>query len=235
MWMNLSWSVGSVVAPLAVAGLKGGFLWTLGGATIAMAVVGAGTMPAAVTPVRETTRYSVQALTVVAATLLFLYSGTESALGGWLSTYAKRMPGTGELWAVLPSIFWSGILLGRVAAPSILSRVSTARLLIVGMSGAVAGTALLVASEGMVAIAGATAIVGLSMAPIFPLVVAQYADRTGGGAASGLLFAASGLGGSAIPPMVGVVAGASGSLRMGLAMLLIGLAAMIGLEWRLRG
>jgi len=235
MWVNLSWSIGAVVAPLAVAELGGAFLWTVCGATLAMAATGTGTLPETVPVERDKPRYGVQTLTLIAATLLFLYSGTENALGGWLSTYAKRMPGTGGLWAVLPSIFWSGLLLGRVASPVLLSRFSTPRLLMFGMSGSLAGTALLVAGQGPIAIACATVIAGLCMSPIFPLVVAQYADRTGGGAASGLLFAASGLGGSAIPPLVGVIGGASGSLRTGLAVLLVSLAGMVGLEWRLKG
>jgi fucose permease len=48
-----------------------------------------------------------------------------------------------------------------------------------------------------------------------------------------LLFAASGLGGAAIPPLVGVLANASGSLRFGLAALLVWLLAMIVLERKL--
>jgi fucose permease len=95
------------------------------------------------------------------------------------------------------------------------------------------GAALLVAGQGPVAITLATAVAGLSMSSIFPLVVSQYADRAGAGAQSGLLFAASGLGGAAIPPMVGIIADASGSLRTGISMLLATLAAMFVLELRL--
>jgi fucose permease len=223
-----------VVAPLAVAGLGSAFLWTLAAGTVGMAAVVASGPRDRAAVRRETSGIGIEVLTVVAAALLLLYSGTESALGGWLSTYARRMPETGGLWAVLPSIFWSGILLGRVAAPSMLASLSAPRLVMLGMIGALLGTTALVIGHGPVAIAGATLVAGLSMAPIFPLVVAQYADRAGGGAASGLLFAASGLGGSVIPPLVGVVAGASGSLRVGLAALVVAIAGMVGLEWRLR-
>jgi fucose permease len=233
MWMNLSWSIGSVVAPLAIAALGGAFLWTLAAATVGMAAVVATGRRDRVTIVRPESTAGIQTLTIVAAGLLFLYSGTESALGGWLSTYARRIPDAGGLWAVLPSIYWSGVLLGRVAAPSVLTFIPTRRLLLLSMSGALLGTGLLVAGQGPLAVAAATALAGLGMAPIFPLVVAQYADRTGGGAASGLLFAASGLGGAAIPPLVGVLANASGSLRFGLSALLVWLLAMIVLERKL--
>jgi fucose permease len=233
MWMNMSWSVGSVLAPLAIGVLAKGFLWTLAAAAIGMVFVVAQGPRESVAILRTTPVYRIETLTLIAATLLFLYSGTESALGGWLSTYARRIPGTGGLWAVLPSIYWSGVLLGRAAAPSILKSIRASRLVGLAMAGALAGTALLVAGQGPIAVAGATAMAGLCMAPIFPLVVAQYADRTGGGAASGILFAASGLGGSAIPPLVGVLAGMAGSLRVGLASLLGWLAAMMLLERKL--
>jgi fucose permease len=233
MWMNLSWSIGSVVAPLAIAALGGAFLWTLAAATVGMAAVVATGRRDRVTIVRPESPAGIQTLTIVAAGLLFLYSGTESALGGWLSTYARRIPDAGGLWAVLPSIYWSGVLLGRVAAPSVLTFIPTRRLLLLSMSVALLGTGLLVAGQGPLAVAAATALAGLGMAPIFPLVVAQYADRTGGGAASGLLFAASGLGGAAIPPLVGVLANASGSLRFGLSALLVWLLAMMVLERKL--
>jgi fucose permease len=233
MWMNLSWSVGSVVAPLAIQALGAGFLWTLGGAALLMApVLAMGAPPPA--PVQRTAPPSgIRSLTVIAAALLFLYSGSESALGGWLSTYARRMPGAEGLWAVLPSIFWSGILFGRTAAPAVLTRITTRRLVVTSMMGAFAAVLLLVLGKGAAPILGAAALAGVSMAPIFPLVVAQYADRTGGGAASGLVFAASGLGGAAIPPLVGIVGDASGSLRTGVAVLLAWIAGMIALEQRL--
>ncbi len=233
MWINLCWSIGAVVAPLAIKQLGSAFLWTLTAATIAMAAIGTGATAAPAAVNRDAAPRAIATLTIVAATLMFLYSGTENALGGWLSTYAKRMPETGDLWAVLPSIFWSGLLLGRVAAPSVLRRVSATRLLMLGMSGALVGAALLVAGQGPVTITLATAVAGLSMSAIFPLVVSQYADRAGAGAQSGLLFAASGLGGAAIPSMVGIIADASGSLRTGISILLATLAAMFVLELRL--
>jgi fucose permease len=233
VWMNMSWSIGSVVSPLAIAALGGAFLWTLAAATIVMAaIVGAGPRDQ-VTIMRATSSSGVQIVTVITAALLFLYSGTESALGGWLSTYTRRLPAAGELWAIMPTIFWSGVLMGRVAAPSVIPRIPAGRLVKLCMFSAIAGTAIIVAGQGPSPVIFATALAGLSMAPIFPLVVAQYADRTGGGSASGLLFVASGLGGAVIPPLVGIMAGATGSLRTGLGALLIGMAGMIGLEWRL--
>jgi fucose permease len=233
MWMNMSWSVGSVAAPLAIIGLRGAFLWSLAAAALVTAAIVVRGPSEAVPSVRTVSASSVSALTVIAAALLFLYSGTESALGGWLSTYARRIPHTGELWTILPSIFWSGILFGRVASPALLQRLSTARLLALSMAGAFVATAALLAANDRVTLAVATTVAGLSMAAVFPLVVSQYADRTGGGASSGLLFVAASLGGSVIPPFVGILAGATGTLRAGFMSLLVWLAVVMMLERRL--
>jgi fucose permease len=65
-------------------------------------------------------------------------------------------------------------------------------------------------------------------------VVASYADRTGGGSVSGLVFCAAGLGGAIIPPLVGYVSTASGSLRIGLATVLVLIATMLLVQLRLR-
>jgi fucose permease len=86
MWMNMSWSIGSVAAPLAIIGLRSAFLLSLAATALVMAA-GVVTGPSeAAAAVRTVSGFGVETLTVIAAALLFLYSGTESALGGWLST-----------------------------------------------------------------------------------------------------------------------------------------------------
>jgi fucose permease len=101
------------------------------------------------------------------------------------------------------------------------------------MAGAFVGTAALLAANDRITLAVATTVAGLSMAAIFPLVVSQYADRTGGGASSGLLFVAASLGGSVIPPLVGILAGTTGTLRAGFVSLLVWLAVVMLPERRL--
>jgi fucose permease len=71
---------------------------------------------------------------------------------------------------------------------------------------------------------------GFGMAPIFPVVVAAYADRAGA-SASGLVFSAAGLGGASVPWLVGFVSTASGSLRMGLVTVSALIVAMFGILW----
>jgi fucose permease len=136
---------------------------------------------------------------------------------------------------VLPSVFWGSILLGRLVAPAILHRVKPEMLAPCGLGCAFGGASVLLAGNGPVALLAGSAITGFGLAPIFPVVVAAYADRTGGGSLSGLIFCAASLGGAVIPPLVGLVSTASGSLRVGLATVLALIATMLCLQLRLRG
>jgi fucose permease len=229
LWLNLCWSVGAVTAPALVAGLRSAFLPSLAIGLLAMAVlVGlrtAGALPPARIPKSPAGKLPHPAF----ALLLFLYVGSESSIAGWVSSYATRSAGTQELWAVLPSVFWGAILVGRLVAPGVLRRVDAESLAPWSLAAALAGAALLIAGGGPGAMLAGSALSGLGFAPIFPLVVAVYADRTGGGSLSGLVFCAAGLGGAAIPPLVGLLSNATGSLRMALAAVLALIVAMIGL------
>lgn len=228
MWLNLFWSVGAVGAAALVATLRGGFLPALSGAflviAVAVAFAGAGQRPA-----RETATVKSRSVPhLIYALMLFLYVGAEQAIAGWVSLYATRSAASQSLWAVLPSVFWGSILLGRIVAPYLLSRVRASALAPWSLGFALGGTLLLVAGGGPMALLAGSSIIGLGFAPIFPLVVAAYADRAGA-SASGLVFSAAGLGGATVPWLVGFVSTASGSLRMGLVTSIALVAAMLWL------
>jgi len=235
LWLNLYWSVGAVTAPLLVAALKSAFLPLLSAAFLFAAMFvnlsGAGHRPARVARGAHAGNLSHLAF----ALMLFLYVGAESAIAGWVSSYATRMPSAQRMWAVLPSVFWGSILVGRFIAPAILRRIKSGALVPWSLGCAFGGAWVLLAGNGPAMLLAGSAVTGLGFAPIFPVVVASYADRTGGGSLSGLVFCAAGLGGAAIPPLVGFVSTASGSLRVGLATVLVLIATMLAVQLRLGG
>jgi fucose permease len=165
--------------------------------------------------------------------MLFLYVGCEVSISGWVSSYAARGVGTGHLWAVLPSVFWFAILFGRMAAPAVLRRIAPGVLAPAGLACGFAGATLLVAGTGPQAMLAASALSGLGFAPVFPVVVAQYTDRSAG-AVSGLVFASASLGGAAIPALTGWFSTMSGSLRAGLACVIAFLAVLIWMQIKIR-
>jgi MFS transporter, FHS family, glucose/mannose:H+ symporter len=228
LWLNVFWSMGAVAAPLLVAWLSGAFLPTIAAACGVMALwvaIGGAGRPSMPMPLSR----DAAPPHWLFALMLFLYVGAESAIAGWVSSFATRSPGAERLWAVLPSVFWGAILTGRLIAPNILHRIRPAVLAQWSLAVSLGGAVLLLTWTGPLGMVVGTAISGLGFAPMFPLVVAAYADRTGGRAISGLVFCAAGLGGAAIPPLVGFVSTASGSLRLGLATVLALILAMIRL------
>jgi FHS family glucose/mannose:H+ symporter-like MFS transporter len=228
MWLNLVWSIGAVGAPTLVALLKSWFLPSLCAAFVLMAIAVALAGPGE-RPVKDGA--SVKARRVphlLFASMLFLYVGAEQAIAGWVSSYAHRSAGSESLWAVLPSVFWGSMLVGRLIAPNLPRRVRAGSLALWGLGIALGGALLLVAGGGPLALLAGSSIAGVGFSPIFPLVVAGYADRAGA-SASGLVFSAAGLGGATVPWLVGTVSTAAGSLRMGLVSVIGLVLAMLWL------
>ncbi|HEV2275187.1 MAG TPA: hypothetical protein VGR96_13535 [Acidobacteriaceae bacterium] len=149
--------------------------------------------------------------------LAFLYVGIESATGNWMSSYALRV----STWDLSRSnlataCFWTALLLGRMAAPLILLAIAEERLYLLSACGAVMGGFVLVAAHsGWLVLLGAV-LSGLSLAPIFSLIVALFMARAGQPRSSGWVFAVAASGGAFLPWLTGIVSSAAGSLRIGM-------------------
>jgi MFS transporter, FHS family, glucose/mannose:H+ symporter len=170
--------------------------------------------------------------------LLFLfYVGVEVAIGGWVASYEKRMPGMSTVALMLaPSIYYGFLLLGRGVAPVILRHVSQVVISASGLSlAAVGGTIIALSNTPHFLYLGA-ALAGFGLAPQYPIFVTWLAaifkdDSSWIGA---LFFGAAGIGGGAIPWVVGIVSSNTGSLRAGLYIPLLVTFLMIFFTFRAR-
>ena len=233
MLVNFAWSTGAVAGPWLLAAFPAAFLW---GLSVAMACASAGHLgtPSRIAATGAGGKRVMSKATALAAIFVFLYVGVESSLDGWLSSYASRNPGTRQLWAALPSVFWTGILFGRFLAALSLVRLVPASLLGGCLVAALGGTCLLLGASRPGAILAATALTGLALAPIFPLTVSSYSESTRAEKSAGLIFSAGGLGGACIPALVGSVSQGTGGLRFAMAIPPILLAIML-LMWKTSG
>jgi MFS transporter, FHS family, glucose/mannose:H+ symporter len=232
MLVNCAWSIGAVGGPVFLASFPRAFLWSLS-AALACACVGYFGAPTRA-PGVVSERTVMSKATVLTAVFLFLYVGAESSLDGWLSSYASRNPSARGLWAALPSVFWTGILTGRLLATFALERFVPGGLLSACLVVAFGGVCLLLVAPYGWLILVAAALTGFAMAPIFPLAVAKYAESTKGERAAGLIFSAGGLGGASIPALVGYVSEFSGSLRLAMAVAPLLIVTML-LLWTISG
>lgn len=233
--LNFFWSLGSVLCPLLIARLPGNFSLAL--VCVPVAVCGAlfavatriTTFPGAAPSTdpgasRPEPRWSLIAIFAAAA---FLYVGTESTLGSWMSAYASRAVAWNFLRSNLAAAcFWGALLIGRGLASALLLALSEMKLYLISIVLLFAGILLLVqAHTPSMLIAGACC-AGLTLAPIYPLTISLFLARAPETRNAGWVFAIAGFGGAVLPWMTGIVSTHTGSLRAGF---LITLAADLGM------
>jgi fucose permease len=166
--------------------------------------------------------------------LVFVYVGTETATGGWVASYARRLDTSAQpFWALASSLFWAGLLMGRAAAPAVLRRVSEGTLVLFSLIVAVTGLVIILASRALIAVSAGAGLAGLGLAAVFPTTFAIFTHHFGARASqlAWLIFVLASLGGAVIPWMVGFVSSYFGELRIGLAVPLLGGVIMIALQF----
>jgi fucose permease len=234
VWLNWSWCVGAVAAP-ALTAWRGIETWWIGAvglsACAVLLAIDPLPRPAAL---RRSDRRPISQAAIMSGAFLFIYVATEQAVSGWVASLALRNRETAQFWAAAPSIFWAGVLAGRAVTPALLRKRLPPSLIFAGLALAAAGSFTLILAHTPALELAAGAVCGVGLAPIYPLVVAQYAIvRESPHGPSGMVFAAGGLGGAVGPLATGYVSQTSGSLRTGLALALPAIVAMAWLQRRL--
>lgn len=232
-WLHASWGVGITIGPIIMTlGLTNLDSWrfgyrVVGGFQLALAACfvltlamwsrnGAPTGGSAETekkltdyktPVGETLRQPRVWLSVV---LFFLYVGAESSLGTWTYTLLTESRGVDlTLAGFFAGSYWFTFTIGRIAAGLVARRVGVNKLVLGGLVGALLGASLLVWNPFELANVLAVAVIGLSIAPIFPAMMSGTRTRVGDHYAAntiGMQMAATGFGTAVIPSLMGVLA-----------------------------
>lgn len=99
--------------------------------------------------------------------------------------------------------------IGRIAAGIVAKRAGVNTLVLGGLGGALLGAGLLIWNPSEIANVVAVALIGLSIAPIFPAMMSGTRTRVGDRFAAntiGMQMAATGLGTAVIPSTMGVLA-----------------------------
>jgi MFS transporter, FHS family, glucose/mannose:H+ symporter len=157
-----------------------------------------------------------------------LYSGVESAFGGWIAEYTRRLMVAGSTmrWETAASAFWGGLACGRgLVAVGLAPRFEKAAL----FSGlALVGTAI----AGLLVVSGPSPVLlvavacGFGLAPSFPVTMAALAREMPPRVAQPM-FSLGSLGAATVPWLVGAISSRTGSLSSGLSALLFLLAVLV--------
>lgn len=246
--LNFFWSAGAVACPFLVAAAAKGqhlplFLESVAGFALVMAI-GIAAMPSSVVePSRDrkagatdgpSIRWMQSAVLILAA-LFFLYVGVENGFGFWLATYSKSLGEMSPTMAIMTSsFFYAALMLGRWVAPLLLRSVDEIRLVQGGLLVACAGMVGLVLSHGLRGVALSAGLAGLGLACVYPITISLLSREFGAASSriGSLMFFLSNIGGGFLPWMVGVSSSHFGTLKAGVAVPLIGCAAMFGLYLR---
>jgi fucose permease len=151
--------------------------------------------------------------------LFFLYVGVEVALGGWVASYEKRMPGMATFTLLIaPSVYYGFLLFGRGVAPLALRHLPQVLISAGGLFLATFGAAIIALSNSSHSLYVGAAMAGFGLAPQYPIFVTWLAAifRDDSNWIGALFFGAAGLGGGALPWMVGIISDSTHSLRAGL-------------------
>ena len=139
--------------------------------------------------------------------LLFFYLGFEYSVNGWFITYLKD---TGimsvSLATTLVSITWIAILISRLFIAKISQNISPKKIMVFDSLGLLIGFIMLISTKNVFIIVISLFILGLFMAPVFPLSYAVSKESLHGSAFAMTMFTAlTAIGGIITPYILGVI------------------------------
>jgi MFS transporter, FHS family, glucose/mannose:H+ symporter len=245
--LNFFWSAGAVACPFLLAVFQPGghasaFLFGVS-AFFGLLIAGMILLPANMPDLgRDSSSLGDSSLgrvlrspiALLLGALFFVYVGTESAFGAWLASYAKRIvTSQSHAWMTVPSYFYGALLLGRLAAPLTLRRLSAVTQARWGATLATVGAAALLNSHSLPGAIVSSLLIGLGLSSLYPIAIGVLSSRFGSAAPriASVLFALSTLGAACLPWLVGYVSTESRSLRTALLVPFLGCCITAALFW----
>lgn len=241
--LNFFWSLGAMLAPLLTAWLTPRFALPrlLASFALLFLICGAGMVAQMRGAVAETRVLESDAsgasglrreVLMLFMLMLFLYGGLETCLSGWLTTYAMRYGDrTLALSEYTTLLLWLSLTAGRAGSSLLLLRAQERLVRRVALALTVLLTAGLAVAHTAVGIAVCTVLLGLSLAPWFPVTFSLLMGERPRARQAGIVIAVSGLGAAALPWMMGVVSTRAGSLQMALAIPLVAAIGLLGMSF----
>lgn len=141
---------------------------------------------------------------------MLCYNGSETAVGLWMASFFIGNKGVSpSTAAALTSLFFIGIIIGRIISGFLSTNVSSKNLIRYGAIVGCIGLFILVLPVPYWIAAGALFMMGLGGAPIFPSIVHATPERFGEKASPsviGLEMASAYVGSTLIPLVIGIIA-----------------------------
>lgn len=234
--LNFSWSAGALAAPMLAAQFLRHHSYRE--AYIAIAIASSAAALACWRLLSDTTeiprtptasgRLGNLEFVVIFALMAFLQVGVENTASVWLTTYVLRVGGTDVVRsAASSSIFWFGFLASRACSAALLVRIRIDLLLRASLIVGLCAALLLIASHQFFVTSLAMLLLGIALAPIYPLVVAVSMTRLRHTSDARYVLATAGIGGSILPWMAGWISTLTKEIRIGMTIIPISILLMM--------
>jgi fucose permease len=234
-WLHASFGLGAASGPIVMTSvISAGQSWRLGYLMVGVAQLllascflltrnlwraGADhgrSAPTASAPMVHTLRLPSAWLSML---LFFLYTGLEISAGQWLYSLLTETRSMGPALAgVCVSVYWGGLTVGRLLSGLIAARITVRTLLHLCMVGAMLGVVVLWLDRAPWLALGGVAVLGVSLAPMFPSFISLTPGRMGPARTAntvGFQIAAAMLGGAALVSGFGRIANQFGLETLG--------------------
>ena len=241
--LNFSWALGAVLWTFFIAtiALRYPLANVLTALSIAFAILAVPRIieffrrtaaePTAPAPAATSTGLPIKVFAYF-ATLLVIYGGLETSLSAWLTTYSLRYGNHSLAISIYSTaIFWIALTSGRAIASAALLRVAEKTLLRLTLLVAVLATTALALSHSAILIAICAAIIGLALAPWFPITFSLLVGHQPKPSQAGTVIAVSALGAALLPWLMGITSTHSGSLQVALTLPLAAGVALLVLSF----
>jgi len=139
------------------------------------------------------------------ALFFFLHMGAELAFGGWIYSYSKDFIGSETTARVVNSMFWGGLVVGRIIAVPLALRISPRTMLEIDLAGCVAAIGLIVLLPGWApALWIGTIAFGMAVASMIPASINFAEERMPiTGQVTAMFLVGGSLGAMTLPWVVG--------------------------------
>jgi fucose permease len=228
-WLHASYGIGATLGPLvtaAVLTVTGSWRAAYALVGIVLLIMAAGfarterhwqvdaepsRVPRAAPRIAETLR---EAAVWRSVGIFFVYAGLEIGIGQWAYSWLVEgrqvAPGVGAAWV---AAYWGCLTAGRIGLGALTTRVRPETILRASVAGIPPGVLVVWAGVGPGAGGAGLALLGLALAPIFPLLISATPDRVGSAHAThaiGFQVAAFYVGTAVLPGAAGLLAGRLG-------------------------
>jgi fucose permease len=227
-FLNFSWSFGAMLSPLLAAWLTPHFHLRTLLAIFATAFVTLlavlllqlkGSVPELAAVEAPTGIGLNPRLFTIFCTLLILYGGLETSLGGWLTTFSLRYGSRSLLLSEYTLVLLlAGLTAGRAASSLLLLRMGEKSLLRLSLALAAVFTSALALARAAALIAAFAVLLGFTMAPFVPATFSLLMAERPSARQAGIVIAVSAIGAAILPWLMGVVSTRTGSLQIALAL-----------------